>query len=92
MIDFTIKPDNGEEFQVTAEARDVLVWERTTKYASVSKLSENTSMVDLYKLAHIASRRLGMFTGSLKDFEETCDLDFEHTTDDDEPDPTQTAA
>lgn len=91
MIDFTVKPDNGEEYQVTAEARDVLLWERATKYASVSKLGENPSMTDLYGLAYHASRRQGLFTGNLEEFEKTCDLDFERGGDD-EPDPTQPEA
>jgi hypothetical protein len=71
MYDFLVIPDDGDVWRVTAESRDVLVWERTTRdrFASL----ENISMADLYHLAWLASRRLGHLNGSttLKQFEES---------------------
>lgn len=88
MFTFKVKPDDADEFEVTAGTRDVLVWERTTKGASFGAVGQgDLKMVDLYKIAHIASRRLGLFTGDLKAFEETCEITFEEEG---EPDPTRT--
>ena len=90
MITFRVAPDAGDAYEVTAGARDVLVWERTTKGAVFSELAESQSMVDMYKLAHIASRRQGLFPGTLQQFEETCDLeaiDKEPDVDPTQPEP-----
>lgn len=75
MITLTVKPDDDDEYEVTAGARDVLVWERATK-GSFSKLMDDLHMVDLYKLAHIASVRQGLYEGKLADFETGCELDI----------------
>ena len=76
MIKFKIKPDEGEPFDLEATARDVLVWEKTSKtHRTFAQLVRDQSMVDLYRIAHIAARRLGMFTGDLPAFESTCDLE-----------------
>jgi hypothetical protein len=88
MFTFTITPDGGDKFEVTAGTRDVLKWERTTKGASLGQLKEGVKLGDLYKIAHIAAVRQQQFTGSLADFEDTCELEFEE---EDEPDPTQPA-
>jgi hypothetical protein len=88
MFTFTVKPDNGEPYEVTAGSRDVLVWERTSKGNSFGSLRDGLHMGDLYRIAHIASRRLGLFTADLKTFEETCELDFDE---EEEPDPTRPA-
>jgi hypothetical protein len=85
---FTLTPDDGEPFQVKATSRDVLVWERTTKGASLSSLLENRRMADLYRIAHAAGRRTGMVTVEAAEFERTHDLEM---VDDDEPDPTPPA-
>jgi hypothetical protein len=93
----TIKPDGGEPYEVEATTRDVLVWEKAGQNRSMSRLVNDMRIADVYQVAHIAARRLQLFTGSLKDFEETCDLDIRKilTDDDDEEesggdeDPTQ---
>lgn len=77
MFTFTVKPDNGDAFEATATSRDVVMWEKTGKGRSLSRLSEDPHMSDLYSLAHIAVRRLGLFQGSLPDFETSVDLELE---------------
>jgi hypothetical protein len=89
MFDFTITPDSGEPFQVTAGSRDVLTWERTTKGASLATLASGMKIGDMYRIAHIASRRLGLFNGDLATFEESCEITEADETD--EPDPTHPA-
>jgi hypothetical protein len=90
MFAFTVKPDGGEPFQVTAGARDVLAWEKTNRGKTFKTLTETLSMVDLYRLAHVTCRRAGLFTGDLAEFEETCELDWGEQ-DQQEPDPTHPA-
>lgn len=90
MFEFEVRPDAGEPFHVTAAARDVVVWEKTSRnQMTLARLMEDLSMSELYRLCHIAARRQQLFTGTLQDLEETADLDFEET--DDNADPTQTA-
>ncbi|OXM73088.1 MULTISPECIES: hypothetical protein [Amycolatopsis] len=89
MIDFKIAPDGGEKFEVKATTRDILNWERTTKGGSLKQLMENLHTADLYKVAHFAARRTQQFTGTLQEFEASCDLEFELEETVKEPDPTQ---
>jgi hypothetical protein len=89
MFDFKITPDEDDPYEVTAGSRDVLVFEKTNRGTSISSLLTEQKMGDLYKLAHIASRRQGLFDGSLAEFEKTCELKFTEETE--EPDPTQPA-
>jgi hypothetical protein len=89
LINFTVRPDNADEYKVKAGARDVLVWEKTGRGKTFKGLMDQLAMVDLYRLAHIASRRLGLFNGDLKAFEETVEVIFEE--EEAEPDPTQPA-
>jgi hypothetical protein len=88
MISFKVTPENGEPYRVTATARDVLTWEKTSKGKSFTALMSDPHLADLYRIAHLASWRQQLFTGSLPDFESTCEIDME---DDEEPDPTQSA-
>ena len=89
MIDFTIKPDAGDEYDITATSRDVLMWEKTTKGAVFSKLMEQLTMVDLFKVAYFACKRQGMFAGTQAEFEATHELAFKGETE--AADPSQTA-
>lgn len=93
MITLTVKPDNGEPYTVTATSRDVLTWEKTTKGdKTFVDLLNSPSLVDFYRIAHIASWRQGLTTAkNLQEFEATCEVDAP-LEDDDEPDPTQSAA
>lgn len=88
MFDFKIQPDGGDEFTVTAGSRDVLVWEKTTKGASFGSIADGLKLADLYKIAHIAAKRHGLFNGTLAEFEASCELDMVAQ---EEPDPTRPA-
>lgn len=89
MIEFTVKPDNGEEYEVTATSRDVLVWEKTCKGRSFVKMMSELPLADLYRIAWIASRRLGLYAGKLEEFESGVDLHFDE--DEESADPTPPA-
>lgn len=94
MITLTITPDNGEPYKVTATSRDVFAWEKTTgsKKSFVDLINEPT-MVDLYRVAHLACWRQGLFTGNQAEFEATCEVTGGvDDVEDEEPDPTQPAA
>jgi hypothetical protein len=86
---FKVVPDNGDPYEVTAGSRDVLTWEKSGKGRNVSKFRESMEMADLYRLAHIASRRLGLYAGDLREFEESVEIDL--SEEDQEPDPTRPA-
>jgi hypothetical protein len=87
---FRIKatPDEGETYEFVAKSRDVVVWEKTGKNRSLGMLQEQRRFTDIYSLAHVAARRLGLFTGSLEEFEKAVDLEV---LPEEEPDPTQSA-
>jgi hypothetical protein len=91
VITLQVTPDDAEPYKVTATSRDVLMWEKTTKGdKSFVDLVQSPNLVDLYKVAHLASHRQGLFTGPYADFEATCEVtgaDDEET--DAEPDPFQ---
>ena len=86
MITFKVTPDAGEPYEVTATSRDAYVWEKTGRGKTVKTALESGSIVDLTEIAYYACRRQGHFTGSLKEFAETHDID---AAEEDEPDPTQ---
>lgn len=87
MFDFTVKPDGGDEFRVTATSRDVYVFEKATKgRRSMAAITTDMHMSDMYGLAHLAATRQQLFTGSLDEFAAGCDIDL---ADDEEPDPTR---
>lgn len=89
MFEFTVHPDGGEPFKVTAEWRDVVAWEKTTRgQKSFRDLADRLFAEDLNKLAYIACRRQGLFTGTQAEFDKTVNLEFEF---EEEPDPTQPA-
>ena len=94
MITLKITPDNGEPFTVTATARDVFAWEKTTKgNKSFLDLINEPTLVDLYRVAHLACWRQGLFTGNQQEFEATCEVQggAEDEAEDEVPDPTQPA-
>lgn len=71
---FRITPEGKEPFEVNSTTRDILAWEEEKPGRSVSQLA-NPHMADLYGIAHAASRREGLFTGSFQEFKANCDLD-----------------
>lgn len=94
MITLKVIPDHGEPYIVTATSRDVLTWEKTTKGGrSFVDLINEPTLVDLYRVAHIASWRQGLTTAkNLQEFEQTCEVEGLDDAEDKEPDPTQSAA
>lgn len=88
ILNFRVIPDNGEPFAVAAGGRDITWWEKTTPGAAMNQLAQGWKLTDLYKIAWIAARRQSLFDGDLKEFEKTCEIEFEAAP---EPDPTQPA-
>ena len=92
----TIRPDDGDPIELKIEARDALIWEQTGRNnPSILDYLSNPSMVELYRLAHIAMKRQHQYPGSLGDFQESFDvllgaLDADDDDPEDEtgPDPT----
>jgi hypothetical protein len=90
VIDLKISPDGEKPFVVTAEPRDILVWERTGRDRSFDQLMSAMRMTDLYEIAYITARRLGLTTMDKPTFETACNVEPHAETE--EPDPTRTAA
>lgn len=93
MFDFKVVPDSGEPYDLTADSRDVFVWERTTKGKNLVSLRDSLAMGDLYRLAHLAATRTGKYAGTFDEFVISCaiDLQDDEEDDDDGPDPTHPA-
>lgn len=92
MIKFKVKPETGEAFEVEATSRDVFVWERTNRTNHVfADLAERQSMTDMYHVAFVAAQRLGLFPGTLAEFQETCDLEEMEGNAETAPGPTRPA-
>lgn len=89
MFRFKVFQDGHPPVEVRATSRDVAMWERTNKGASLHLLQSELKMSDLYKVAYNACQREGVFAGSLKEFENDVDLDV---LDDEDVDPTRSAA
>lgn len=88
MITLKVIPDDGDEYSLKANARDVLVWEKANRGRSFTQLINDPFLHDLYKIAHISSRRQQLFTGTLEEFEKTCEVRFDREEQEPEPDPT----
>lgn len=92
MFEVKVRPDNEDEYVIEVTSRDVVKWERSTKGASLSKLTgEGGSMEDAYKLTHFAAQRNDRFSGSLTEFQETNDIEILKGEEDSVP-PTNQAA
>lgn len=91
----TVVPDDGEPIEIQIEPRDALLWERTGKgNPSILDYLSRPSMIEAYRLAHIAMKRQQQYAGTLKEFEEQYDVRVGYGVGDVEPDPdpTQTEA
>lgn len=80
MFNFVVKPDVGEPYKLEATSRDVFLWEKTTK-SNMAQLQNGMSMMAMYTIAHFAAKRHHMFTGTLNEFVDSNDLDFEAAPD-----------
>ncbi len=90
MFKMKITPDGGEAFELVTSTRDIAQWEKRNKGASFAGLQADMHMTDLYKIGHIAATRQGLYTGTLKEFEESVDIDM--LDDEAEVDPTRSGA
>ncbi len=77
MFIWRVTPDEGEPYIVKAGTRDVLAWEREpgNPGRSAQQLQDNFHVANAYWLAHRAAVRAGRFSGPLKDFEASVDLE-----------------
>ena len=92
MLTVKMTPDDGAEIKVEILARDILTWERAGKGRVLQHFLNNVNMVDLYWLTWTAARRLRLFTGDLRSFEETVEVEPETESEEDEGvDPTRPA-
>lgn len=89
MFTFKVTPDEGKEFSVTADSRDIMLWEKTTQGRTLGKLKDDLRMADLYKIAYLAVARTKKFDGDQAAFEKTCVI--EEQGDEEEADPTSPA-
>jgi hypothetical protein len=66
----TVRPDEGEPYELTADSRDLIAWEDAKPgRKSPDLLTGNYTMKDLTEVAWRAARRDGRpDTGSLKEF------------------------
>jgi hypothetical protein len=93
MMEIRVVPDGGEPYDLTITSRDILAWEKVHKGMTFAKFQENINMGHLYDLAHRAATRTRVFSGNLRDFEESHDIDFlEDEEDSGSADPTNAGA
>lgn len=90
VIELVVRPLDGDEYTLTADSRDLFVWEKTTgagRGFMEAAFNEHglPRFGPLYQVAHIAARRQQMFTGTLDEFAEQHVIEFEVQT---QPDPT----
>lgn len=94
----TLRFDDGRELEITAGSRDQLAWEKAAQNRATSQILSEGRIENYFSLAHAAAKRQGMFTGTLKEFEDSVELDLGHTiskgedapeTDDADEHPTQ---
>lgn len=87
MFTFMIKDDDGHELKFVSDSRDIAMWERTTKGATMGQLASNDgadmSFVALYKIAWFAARRQLLIPSdmTLPDFERKYAIELEDDDD-----------
>lgn len=86
MLTVKLIPDHGEPVEIEAGTRDVYVWEKTNHGKTFAEFTRDVAVVDLYEIAWHAARRQGVFTGNLKDFVETYEIETEVEEKEDEDD------
>ncbi|OLT46489.1 hypothetical protein BJF85_16735 [Saccharomonospora sp. CUA-673] len=86
MFEFKVQPvDGGDEYRVTADSRDIYVWEKTGKGRSLATLRDNPTMAANYEIAYQAARRQRLFVGTMAEFAELNVLDFTEDGEDEDP-------
>lgn len=61
-VTFVVVPDAGEPYEVTADLRDIRLWERTSPRNTLRKFAENPSADDIYSLVYLAVKRQRLAT------------------------------
>jgi hypothetical protein len=56
-VTFVINTDGEEPYEVTADLRDIRLWERIGPRNTLRKFAENPSADDIFSLAHITIKR-----------------------------------
>jgi len=56
-IHLIIRPDGEERYEVVADMRDLMLWEKISPRNTLRKLAENPSASDYFSLAHVAIKR-----------------------------------
>lgn len=97
MFEIQIQPDGGEQFVITADSRDVMLWEKTNAKsgASLGRLANDPRITDMYKIAWFACKRLGLLKGvEAEEFQVNYSIkvDFENAGWGEETNPTQKTA
>lgn len=78
MFNVTIKPDNGESYDIKITMKDAVKWEKADKGRNITHAQEEgLRLADIYELAFYAAVRIKKFKGDLDKFENTNDLSFE---------------
>lgn len=73
MFEFELTFDGDQPITITAGMRDVARWEMNGEGRKVDDL-KNPSIASLFELAYFASRRQKLFSGTLDEFLDVCDL------------------
>lgn len=76
MFKFTVEPDGEEPYEIKASARDIRKWEKETGKTLSDMSAGNLDLADAYLIAYYASVRIGKFSGTLDDFEDTVDFEL----------------
>lgn len=74
MYSIRVIPDGDRPYTIESSMRDVLAWEKQQPGRAAQQLSDNIHIADLYWVAHRAAKRQGRYEGTLKDFEDSCDV------------------
>lgn len=67
MFTFKLTDVEAEDpIEVTADSRDILMWEKTTKGAALGSLGETLRMSDLYRISYLAAKRSKVLPDEVK--------------------------
>lgn len=89
MFSAKITPPDGEQYDLTADSRDVIEWELSDRKRYMGQLQERTSMVAIGELLYFAARREGRYSGAPRDFITSHIIDLKDSGGDEESGPTQ---
>lgn len=76
MYSFIVEPDGEEPYEITTGLRDIRKWEKETGKSAKDLNADNIEPADIFLIAYYASVRLGKFSGTLDEFEDTVDFEM----------------